>query len=128
RKNFRKLLLRVTQGSVLDVTVTYRDRLCRFGSELVEFLFEINRCTLSVLHEVHDVSDEQELARDLMDIVHVFSSRRNGRRRYARSQKDKEGGENRSSTEGEEDSGSSSLTADPGASREVSIPDKVRSA
>src|SRR6185437_12044848 len=105
RKNFRKLLLRVTQGSVLDVTVTYRDRLCRFGSELVEFLFEINRCTLSVLHEVHDVSDEQELARDLMDIVHVFSSRRNGRRRYARSKEGESQGEAGSSSQGEEDEG-----------------------
>jgi putative resolvase len=83
RKNFQRLIARVTQNGVSDITVAYRDRLCRFGSELVEYVLKLHNCSLTVLHEVHEVSDEQELARDLMDIVHVFSCRRNGRRRYA---------------------------------------------
>jgi predicted site-specific integrase-resolvase len=111
RKNFQRLLLRVTQGSVCNVTVTYADRLCRFGSELIEYIFKLYDCSLTVLHEAHEVTDEQELARDLMDIVHVFSSRRNGRRRYR-------GAETRE--------GSNAPTGDGRESGNVSLPTEAR--
>lgn len=117
RKNFQRLLSRVAEGSVSNVTVTHRDRLCRFGSELVERIFESNNCSLTVLHETHEVSDEQELARDLMDIVHVLSSRRNGRRRYRP----------KTSGEGSGDEGSDSPASDRGEPGTVPVPDKTRS-
>lgn len=111
RKNFQRLLARVAEGGIENITVAYRDRLCRFGHELVEYILELHDCNLTVLHEVHEVSDEQELARDLMDIVHVFSSRRNGRRRYRPAAK-----------EAGADSGNSSPTSNPEAKGEVPVP------
>lgn len=81
RQNFQRLLIRVSQGGVSNVTVTCRDRFCRFGIELVEHILSSHNCSLSVLHEVPETSDEPELARDLMEIVHLFASGSNSSRR-----------------------------------------------
>lgn len=40
RKGFLALLERVYEGNVSEVIVTHKDRLCRYGFELVEFIFK----------------------------------------------------------------------------------------
>jgi predicted site-specific integrase-resolvase len=39
RKNFQILLDRVYDGPIQEVVVLHKDRLCRYGFELVEFIF-----------------------------------------------------------------------------------------
>ena len=68
------LLERVYAKGVEEVVVTRKDRLCRFGSELVEWIFEKNGTRLVVLgSEVYTNDSEYgELAEDLLAIVTVF--------------------------------------------------------
>jgi hypothetical protein len=84
------LLDRVYEGKIQEVVVWNRDRLCRFGIELVQWLFQKANCKLLV----HGQSVEQggdatcldhatsslELADDLLSIITVFVARNNGRR------------------------------------------------
>ena len=82
------------------MVITRKDRLCRFGSELVEWIFEKNGTQLVVLGT--DVSAESseagELAEDLLSIVTVFVARHNGmhsaanrrKRREVQAQKDQD--------------------------------------
>jgi predicted site-specific integrase-resolvase len=79
RRGLQTLLTKVESGSVRTVVVTYRDRLCRFGIELLERILRTNHTELLVLC-TEEGSEEQELANDLLDIVNVFVARRNGRR------------------------------------------------
>lgn len=82
RKGLRTILQRLLQGDKFTLIVAHRDRLCRFGFELIEFLFEQNGGELLVLDK-EEVSPQQELTEDLLTILHVFSCRMHGLRKYS---------------------------------------------
>lgn len=83
RPGLLSILERAQRGTVRQVVVASRDRLCRFAFELVEHVLKTGGAELLVL-ESDDQSPEQELSDDLMSIVQVFCCRRNGKRRYTR--------------------------------------------
>ena len=55
--------------------------LARFGSQIIEFVIQQSGGELVVLNEV-SLSPEQELKTDLLTILHVFSCRLHGLRKY----------------------------------------------
>lgn len=81
RKGLRAILQRLLQGDKFTLIVAHRDRLCRFGFDLIEYLFEQNGGEIMVLDKT-ELSPEQELTTDLLSILHVFSCRLHGLRRY----------------------------------------------
>ena len=81
RKGLKAILERAMRGDRLYVVVAHRDRLARFGSELVRQVIEFNGGQLVVLSE-DSLSPEQELTKDLLNIIHVFSCRMHGLRHY----------------------------------------------
>lgn len=82
RKGLQTILDQSMQGLVEEVVVAHRDRLCRFGFELVEFILRKNKVRLVVLGNENAKSDTQELAEDIMSIIHVYSCKQMGKRRY----------------------------------------------
>lgn len=83
RRGFQSLLARITRREIKEVVIFHRDRISRFGYELVESIFSLNDTVL----KVHDKSEthkssEEDLADDLMAIVTVFACRQMGKRRY----------------------------------------------
>lgn len=85
RKGFKSILERCLCGEVQEVVVFHRDRLSRFGYELLEFIF--TKCNTRLL--VHDNSDQhkssqQELAEDVLAIITIFSCKEMGKRRYSK--------------------------------------------
>jgi len=81
RHGFNALLERVHSGSVETVVVTYKDRLCRFGLELVEWIFSKYNTKLVVLNQRTDTSEPStELSEDLLAVVNVFVAKNNGLR------------------------------------------------
>ena len=81
RKGLISLLERVLRGDKLRVVVAHRDRLARFGSEVIQFLVEQNGGEVVVLDQTV-CSPEQELTEDFLTILDVFSRRLSGLRRY----------------------------------------------
>lgn len=81
RKNFLKLVDMVEQQEVSEIIVTYKDRLTRFAFELLEERCRVNGTQLTVMN-IESSSPEEELVNDLMDVIHVFSSRLYGLRKY----------------------------------------------
>ena len=81
RKGLRTLLERILRGDKLRVVVAHRDRLARFGCEVIQFLVEQNGGEVVVLNETV-YSPTEELRADLLAILHVFSYRMYGLRRY----------------------------------------------
>ena len=82
RKGLQALLVRLMRGAQLKIIVACRDRLCRFGFELFEFMVKQNGGELLVLsNPVH--CPETELTADLLAILHVFSCRMHSRRSYS---------------------------------------------
>ncbi len=82
RKGLEHLLEQVHSGNVKEVVVTYKDRLCRFGSELIEWIFKKSNTKLVVLNEVSEIGElsSKELSDDLLSIVTVFVAKNNGLR------------------------------------------------
>ena len=81
RKGLLSILERLHRGDKLDVVVAHRDRLARFGFELIEWLVVQNGGAVVVLNQ-SDASPESELTEDLLAILHTFSCRMHGLRRY----------------------------------------------
>ena len=82
RKGLKTILDKTMHGDISEVVVAHRDRLCRFAFELLEWIFQRNGVKLVVLNEEKDHSSDQELADDILSIIHVYSCRQMGKRRY----------------------------------------------
>ena len=81
RKGLRTLLERLLRGDKLQVVIAHRDRLARFGIDLIRYLIEHNGGELVVLDQTAH-SPQEELTADLLAILHVFSCRLHGLRSY----------------------------------------------
>jgi predicted site-specific integrase-resolvase len=90
RKGLRSILEQASKGSISEVVVTDRDRLCWFAFELIEWMLQINGVKLMVLNQsMGSIEPNSELIDDVLAIINVFNCRINGQRRYHKSQKQK---------------------------------------
>lgn len=90
RKGLKTILELSMQGHLESVIVYHKDRLARFAVELIEYIFTVNGTKLIIVNNEAEKSTEQELADDLLSIVHIYSCRKMGKRRYTkREQNDK---------------------------------------
>lgn len=79
KKGLRELIKRITQNQVDKVVVLYKDRLLRFGFELVEYIASLYNCEIEIMDNT-EKSEQQELVEDLVQIITVFSCKLQGKR------------------------------------------------
>lgn len=82
RKGLSTILDAALQGIIGEVIVAHRDRLCRFGFDLIKLIIEKQGGKITVLDDERNKSSEQELSEDLLSIVHIYSCRQMGKRSY----------------------------------------------
>ena len=82
RRGLITLLDQVFGGNVQEVVVAHRDRLSRFGFELFEHIFERFQTSITVLSDEHIKDPVNDLAKDILSVVTVFTARYNGSRSY----------------------------------------------
>ncbi|MEC4819123.1 MAG: IS607 family transposase [Scytonema sp. PMC 1069.18] len=83
RKGLQSLLDKLMRGDKFTLVVACRGRLARFGFELFQYMVEQNGGQIVVLDKtVH--CPESELTQDLLSILHVFSCRMHGLRKYSK--------------------------------------------
>src|SRR5213595_3075294 len=87
RPKFTALVDSVVADEVAMLVVAHKDRLARFGFELLQHLCRKQGSELLVLN-TEKVSPEQEMVQDLMAITDCFSSRLYGLRNYRRALKE----------------------------------------
>jgi len=95
RPRFLALLERIGAGDVGTLVVAYKDRLCRFGFELVAwycrqhgFEKELRSADANVVLNHQDHSPQQEWVEDILAILHGFSHRLSGLRKYRSRKRD----------------------------------------
>jgi predicted site-specific integrase-resolvase len=81
RKKLQALLEQILSGDVRMVVVAYKDRLARKGFDLFRWLCEQNGCDIVVLNDA-GLSRDREMVEDILAILHGFSSRIYGIRKY----------------------------------------------
>lgn len=82
RKGLHSILDSCVQGTIGEVIVAHRDRLSRFGFDLIELFVAKSGGKITVLGDIETKTSEQELADDLLSIIHIFSCRQLGKRSY----------------------------------------------
>ena len=78
-KGLKELIQRITQSKVEKIVVLYKDRLLRFGFELVEYIASLHDCNIEVIDNT-EKTEQQELIEDLVQIITVFSCKLQGKR------------------------------------------------
>ena len=82
RKHWNDLLLnQIPKGKIKKIYITYKDRFVRFGFDWFERFCNHYNCEIVVINNP-DTSPQKELVDDLISIVHVFSGRIYGLRKY----------------------------------------------
>jgi predicted site-specific integrase-resolvase len=81
RKKFLGLMEEIQQGSVTKLIVAHKDRLCRFGFDFFDWMAKQNGCEIIVVNQ-ETLSPQKEIVEDLMAIIHTFSCRLYGLRKY----------------------------------------------
>lgn len=81
RPKFLKLVNGIIDGEIGVVIVAHKDRLARFGFDLVKNLADEYGAQIIVANRT-DMSPQQEMVEDLMSIIHTYSCRLYGLRRY----------------------------------------------
>jgi len=80
KKGLKKLLDGILAGEVGRLVIAHKDRLLRFGAELVFAICEAKNVEVVILNQGEDTSFEQDLAKDVLEIITVFSARLYGSR------------------------------------------------
>ena len=75
-----KLIDKINKKEVDLIIVLYKDRLLRFGFELIEYFAYINNVKIEVLDKI-DKEEEQELVEDLVQIITMYACKLKGRRK-----------------------------------------------
>ena len=81
KKGLNKLLKLIVNKEVDRIVVLYKDRLLRFGFELIENLCKLHDIQIDVIDNT-EKTEEQELIEDLIQIVTVFSCKLQGKRAH----------------------------------------------
>lgn len=82
RKNWNKLIDDCFDGKIDTIVISYKDRFIRFGFEWIESLLLRLTGTKILIAENVCTTPQEELIQDLISIIHVFSCRVYGLRKY----------------------------------------------
>jgi len=84
RKKLIKLIKDSINGEIEEIVVAYKDRLARFGFELIEMIVkDYSDGVIIILNNDEKMSPTEEITKDLVSIINVFSAKINGLRKYS---------------------------------------------
>ena len=90
KRGIKKVITLAIEGKINELVVAYRDRLTRFGFELIEELIKkYSKGKIKILNEKEQIEPEEELVKDVMSIMNVYVAKMNGLRKYNK-KKDKD--------------------------------------
>jgi len=82
KKGLKKLIQRICLGNIERLVLTHKDRLLRFGAELVFSLCEQFGVEVLLINKSEDSTFEDDLVNDVLEIITVFSARLYGARSH----------------------------------------------
>ena len=80
KKGLIRLIKLLCSNQVDRLVITHKDRLLRFGSELIFSLCEHFGCEVVIINRSEESTFEEDLANDVLEIITVFSARLYGSR------------------------------------------------
>ena len=88
RKGLKKIIDYAIKNKLDEIVVTYKDRLCRIGYDLLEYIFKTYSNTKIIIENDKEKSSNEEIANDLIEIITVYSSKIYGKRTNTKREND----------------------------------------
>jgi len=82
KKGLKNLISRILDGDIGRLVLTHKDRLLRFGAELIFSICEMKGVEVVIINQGEDSTFEEDLAKDVLEIITVFSARLYGSRSH----------------------------------------------
>jgi putative resolvase len=83
KRGLKKLIHLAIEGKIKKIVVAYKDRLTRIGFELIEDLIKTySKGEIIILRRKDDMEPEEQLVKDVLEIMNVFVAKMNGLRKY----------------------------------------------
>lgn len=79
KQGLKQLIQKINNKEISKIVILYKDRLIRFGFELIEYLCEINNIDIEIIDNT-TISTKPELTNDLIQIITVFANQLYGPR------------------------------------------------
>jgi predicted site-specific integrase-resolvase len=90
KRGIRKIINLAIEGRIGELVIAYKDRLTRFGYELIEDLITTySKGKIIIINKKEELKPEEELAFDVIQIMNVFTAKMNGLRKYNKNKKEK---------------------------------------
>lgn len=80
KKGLKRLLNDILAGKIGRLVIAHKDRLLRFGAELIFAICAAKNVEVVILNQGEDTTFEEDLAKDVLEIITVFSARLYGSR------------------------------------------------
>lgn len=82
KKGLKRLIDLILGYKITRLVLTHKDRLLRFGAELIFTLCELRQVEIVIINKSENTSFEEELATDVLEIITVFRARLYGSRSH----------------------------------------------
>lgn len=83
RPGLKKIIKLAISGKINELVIAYKDRLTRFGFELIENLIkDYSNGKIIIINKNDDLEPEEELMKDMLQIMNVYVAKMNGLRKY----------------------------------------------
>lgn len=83
KRGIKKIIHLAIEGKIEEVVVVHKDKLCRFGFELIEELInKYSNGKIIIINKDEKEEPETELVKDVLQIMNIFVAKMNGLRKY----------------------------------------------
>ena len=83
RKGLQELMEKAINGEIEELVIAYKDRLTRFGYEMIEWLItKYSNGKIIIINKDEEETPVEELTKDIVSIMNVYVAKVNGLRKY----------------------------------------------
>ena len=82
KKGLKELIELIESREIERIVINYKERLIRYGFELIEQICKLNNVELEIINHTEDKSYQEELVEDILSIITVFSAKLYGSRSH----------------------------------------------
>lgn len=83
RKGLQEIIVTAIKSEIEELIIAYKDRLTRFGYEMLEFLInKYSNGKIIIINNDEEQTPTEELTKDIISIMNVYVAKINGLRKY----------------------------------------------
>lgn len=88
KKGLTKIIELGIEGKIEELVIAHKDRLARFGYDLIEHIIKkYSNGKITIINQEIEIEPEEEMVKDVLQIMNVFVAKMNGRRKYGTKKK-----------------------------------------